>query len=337
MESRNTVIRYGKPLDSERLKRGLRKSESITAASNFSRAIQSGNRLVRCPLCDHEERDLIAKVYGFSYVECFGCGSAYVEDPPSAEAISAAYRSDYYTAANRALLANPETINYRLSNVAIPKVSFVLEHCKTGSKRWLDIGCGVGEILAAAQKHGLETLGIETNAMESDFARSHFGLSVVEQYIDASNIHAFKDRFDIVSMFSVLEHIPDPPSLLATISKIQKRGDTLVIETPHFPSISAFSQMAFPDLINRMMHPPLHLFLFSVKVIESMLLAHGYTVRARWMFGQDFYEFLSTLTEKIPLSGSRLQKSLAALTNEFQQTIDNAGLSDEMLVVAERM
>ncbi|MBN8991536.1 MAG: class I SAM-dependent methyltransferase [Rhizobiales bacterium] len=330
-------IRRGKPLDSLKLKRDLNKTQSIKAARIFSESIQPGPELESCPLCKHRERVFLSEIYGFSYLECSGCGSAYVGNPPSESAISAAYRSDYYTAANKILLANKSSIDYRFEAVARPKVSFVLDHAKSGSTRWLDIGCGVGEILAAAKGHGFETHGIETNKMEADFARDHFGLKITEDYIDSSNLDDFKGKFDIISLFSVIEHVPDPNSILDTFSRLQNRGDTLVIETPHFPSISAFSQMAFPDLVNRMMHPPLHLFLFSFQSMEKLLSNHGYQVKAAWMFGQDFYEFLSTIGELAPIRGTRLHQAFLGLTNSFQDAIDAGGLSDEMLLVAERV
>jgi|SRR5579883_3460458 len=329
-------FRYSKPIDSYRLKRDLDKAESLKKAEVFSSAINPGQTLICCPLCGEEHRSHLCHVYGFAYVECSQCGSAYVDNPPSEADISAAYSSDYYTAANRVLLANPNVIEYRLQVVARPKVAFALEYAKRGAGRWLDIGCGVGEILAAVKEHGLETLGIETNRMEADFARENFQLDVVEKYIDASNLREFQG-FDVISLFSVVEHVPDPNALLETIAKLQRAGETLVIETPHFPSLSAFSQIAFPDLVNRMMHPPLHLFLFSLKAIEMLLTRHGYWIKAVWMFGQDFYEFLSTMAILTPISGTRLQSTLAALTNEFQLSIDSAGLSDEMLLVAERL
>jgi 2-polyprenyl-3-methyl-5-hydroxy-6-metoxy-1,4-benzoquinol methylase len=329
-------LRYGKPLDSNRLKRGLDKVESLKKAAAFSRAIVPGQTVICCPLCGEKNRAHLCHVYGFAYVECSQCGSAYVENPPSESDISAAYRSDYYTAANKVLLANRNVIDYRLQEVARPKVAFALEYAKRGARRWLDIGCGVGEILAAVREHGLETLGIETNRMEADFARDHFKLDVVEKYIDASNLSEFQG-YDVISLFSVIEHVPDPNALLETVAKLQRAGETLVIETPHFPSVSAFSQIAFPDLVNRMMHPPLHLFLFSLTAIDLLLTRHGYKIKAAWMFGQDFYEFLSTIAIMAPISGTRLQSAFAELTNKFQLSIDSAGLSDEMLLVAERL
>jgi hypothetical protein len=129
-----------------------------------------------------------------------------------------------------------------------------------------------------------------------------------------------------------------PNSILSDVSRIQAPGDNLVIEVPHFPSISALSQVTFPEHVNRMMHPPLHLFLFPIKALQRMLAAHGYKINAAWFFGQDFYEMLSTLGLFAKnLEGSALHESLSSLMSDFQKVIDDHGLSDEVLVVAEKI
>src|SRR5579871_5289605 len=132
-------FRYGKPIDSYRLKRDLDKAESLKNAEAFSRAIVPGPALICCPLCGEKNRSHLCHVYGFAYVECSRCGSAYVENPPSESDISAAYPSVYYTPANKVLLANRTVIDYRLQAVARPKVAFALEYAKRGARRWLDI------------------------------------------------------------------------------------------------------------------------------------------------------------------------------------------------------
>ena len=337
-QKREPFYKYGKPLDSMRLKRGLDKRDSLEKASAFSRAIKPGCPIDRCPACDTTVSSPLVTIYGFDYRECSCCGSAYVSNPPSDEEIASAYRSDYYTVANKVLLANSATIDYRLDAVARPKVDFVLEHAKPKKMAWLDIGCGVGEIMAAAKEHGFGVTGLETNAMEADFAKSHFGIDVRQEHVTEATIPNYAGRFGIVSLFSVLEHVVAPRAILKTISHLQEVGDFLVIETPHFPSISCFSQMCFPEHVNRMMHPPLHLFLFSTAAIERMLAEAGYRIKAIWYFGQDLYEFISTMgLHHSQISNSRLHEALTKMTNDIQQTIDRSGLSDEMLIVAERV
>ena len=145
-------------------------------------------------------------------------------------------------------------------------------------------------------------------------------------------------RYGVVSLFSVLEHVLAPNAILKDVAQIQSSGDNLVIEVPHYPSVSALSQMTFPEHVNRMMHPPLHLFLFPLAALKDRLAVYGYEVRAAWFFGQDFYEMFSTLgLFEQRLNGSKLHKVLAPLVNDFQKVIDDHGLSDEVLIVAEKI
>ncbi|WP_168287702.1 methyltransferase domain-containing protein [Rhizobium laguerreae] len=331
-------VKRGKPIDSGRLKKDLNKSGSIAAARAFSEQIAKGQHLSECPVCQSASHHKLLTVYGFDYHECEECGSAFVCNPPDEKALSAAYRSDYYTSANKVLYANDSIIDYRVSQVFTPKIEFAIEHSRASKKTWLDIGCGVGEALSVAKGNGYTTLGLEPNVMEAEYAAKRFGVEVRQDYISKDTVSRYLGQYGVISMFSVLEHVPDPNQILADVSAIQGEGDTLVIEVPHFPSISTASQMTFPNHVNRMMHPPLHLFLFSLRGLEGMLKRHGYKINAAWLFGQDFYEMISTLGLFSPaLNQSKLLSALSPMMSELQSVIDNHDLSDEVLVVAERL
>lgn len=332
------LIKRGKPIDSGRLKKDLNKQQSIAAAREFSEQVEKGTSLLNCPACNSQTHHKLLTIYGFDYHECHGCGSAFVCNPPPDEALTAAYRSEYYTAANKILLANDSIIDYRVEQIFVPKIDFAIEHSSPSKKTWLDIGCGVGEALSVVKSRGFEVLGLEPNMMEAEYASKRFGIEVRQDYISKDTVTRYRGQYGVISMFSVLEHVPDPNQILADVSAIQERGDALIIEVPHFPSISTISQMTFPNHINRMMHPPLHLFLFSLRALEGMLDRHGYKINAAWLFGQDFYEMISTLGLFAPaLNQSRLLEALSPMISDLQAVIDNHDLSDEVLLVAERV
>ncbi len=331
-------ITRGKKIDSERLKQNLDKKASIKAAAGFSTSIPKGDMLEQCPICFDTNADDIVEIFGFLYRECLGCGTAYVGNPPAEDQLQAAYRSDYYTAVNKKLLANDQIIEYRIEQIAEPKVKFVKENITTKKNTWLDVGCGVGEILFAAEKQGFDVLGLEANLMECEYARHTFSVEVKNVYVSEGMLGAYAGRYGVVSLFSVLEHVLSPNEMLENIARIQVKGDSLVLEVPHYPSISVASQISFPEQVNRMMHPPLHLFLFPLTALQSRLRINGYEVKAVWFFGQDFFEMFSTLgLSNEALNDSTLHGALAPLFNDFQKVIDDHGLSDEMLIVAEKM
>jgi SAM-dependent methyltransferase len=98
----------------------------------------------------------------------------------------------------------------------------------------LDVGCGTGELLAAAAERGWETTGVEPIAKEAAFARDEQGVPVLTSTLEDSGLpmHAF----EVVSAFHVLEHIPQPTDFLRSIARWAKPGGHVVIEVPNFDS-----------------------------------------------------------------------------------------------------
>ena len=102
------------------------------------------------------------------------------------------YGSEYYDNACKVLLANDNVIDYRVANIAHPKVEHVLAHMTTDKKSWLDIGCGVGEILSVASGEGFRCLGVETNKLERAYATERFGIDIRDAYFDPTSIEDYR-------------------------------------------------------------------------------------------------------------------------------------------------
>ena len=266
-------IKYSKNIDSFVLKANLIKEEAVKSARIASIAIKPGLCINACPICKSKRNRLLKSIYRFSYYECRYCGASYVSNMPSDEDIKKLYNSAYYTRTNKLLLANKKIIGYRVKNIARPKVGYVLKYLTSKNKSWLDIGCGTGEILSVVSSMGWKAQGVEPNKSEREFGIRNFKINVVDSFMYESVISMQVKRFGVVSLFGVLEHFKDPHALIENIAKIQDKKDNLVIEVPHFPSLSAFVQMNFPDKVNRYMHPPLHLFLFSLGTEQRLGLS----------------------------------------------------------------
>lgn len=329
--------RYGKRLDSYRLKIDLDKSKSVSAAREASLAITPGPEISRCPLCDSSANVELQTIYGFTYRQCGGCDGVYVSNPPAQSDLESLYSSEYYTNSNKILLANDNVVDFRMNQVARPKVEHVIENIVTEKRSWLDIGCGIGETLAVAAEHDFRCVGVETNAMERSYAQKKFGIDVRDEFIDRTTVGKYRGEWGVISLISVLEHLRDPPSILESIADIQDKDDALVIEVPHFPCIGAYSQMTFPDHVNRLMHPPIHLYLFSREALGTLLGRFGYEITHAWYFGQDFYEILSTISLLVDrLNDSTLLEHLGPLISEVQEVFDRHELCDSLFVIARK-
>lgn len=101
----------------------------------------------------------------------------------------------------------------------------------------LDVGAGVGTLVAAASRKGFAAQGVEVSEWASAFAREEMGLDVKTGALEECR---FPDsRFDVVTINHVLEHIEDPTMTLAEIRRIMKPNALLVIGVPNIGSIMA--------------------------------------------------------------------------------------------------
>jgi 2-polyprenyl-3-methyl-5-hydroxy-6-metoxy-1,4-benzoquinol methylase len=107
-----------------------------------------------------------------------------------------------------------------------------------GSKRlFLDVGCGMGRYLIAAERLGFEVLGFEPSLNHARVATRHFQLPVVTDYFSADHVKG--KRFDLAILSHVIEHIYDPKAFIHELVSVLKPGGALIVITPNNESIVA--------------------------------------------------------------------------------------------------
>jgi SAM-dependent methyltransferase len=104
-------------------------------------------------------------------------------------------------------------------------------------KRILDVGCAGGAFLVAAREAGFDVHGIEPSYWLSDYGRKNYGLDVRQGILEPG---AFPDAsFDVITVWDVIEHVPDPHSLLQTIHAALKPDGYLWLSYPDAGSTAA--------------------------------------------------------------------------------------------------
>jgi len=102
-------------------------------------------------------------------------------------------------------------------------------------KRILDIGCGGGILAEALASRGARVTGIDMADMSLDVARMHLlesGLEIDYQLVTAEDFAArHAAEFDLVTCLEMLEHVPDPGSIVAAAARATKPGGRLVLST----------------------------------------------------------------------------------------------------------
>lgn len=102
-------------------------------------------------------------------------------------------------------------------------------------KKVLDIGCGGGLLTEAMATHNAVVTGIDMAEKSLSIARLHLYESELEVDYQLTSAEAFAEshagEFDVVTCLEMLEHVPDPQSVIAAAARLVKPGGHLFFST----------------------------------------------------------------------------------------------------------
>jgi len=339
MKMPDTKIKYSKSFDYSKIDRGItwrkvtanqRKKDSIWLSKETNK--------FSCPICFSNNNKKVVEIYAFNYVQCQKCTHVYIDQIPSLEIINSFYRkknSDINKSPGDDLI-NTDDFHNRVKNICIPKIEFVLQSIKKQKPKWVDIGCGIGDLVYAASQLGCDAIGYDVDNREIEHGKI-FGSNISLNEITRENASSLIGDADVVSLISVLEHLPNPTELLGIISNNIKPTAKIVIEVPRFESISSAINIAFPDLISRHMLPPNHIMLFTEDSFDRLLKNVNLKKRTVWYYGMDINELFGTvlfINNSVP---ETFTNKIISLLNDMQNVIDKNKFCDEMLVIVDKL
>ncbi len=236
---------------------------------------------VSCILCGSREADFAASGYDYEYasvpnrfnfLKCQQCGHLYLNPRPSARDLNVIYPPNYY-AFSEDQSGNPIVGFFRKAWEA-QKVKDFRRIVGPGKKKILDVGCSEGRFLSILKEFGSpnwELIGIDFDA-EATARCQKRGFRA-----EVGRIEEFQpeEKFDVVIMFQLIEHVEDPVATCRQVKKILNPGGIFIIETPN---PAGLDYHWFKKSYWGHYHFPRHWNLFTRGNLRKMLNEGGFSI-----------------------------------------------------------
>ena len=115
------------------------------------------------------------------------------------------------------------------------RLNFIKSSVNIKGKKILDVGCGGGILSESLANEGADVTGIDQGDRVIKIAKLHAkesGIKVKYKHINIEDFYKNTDeRFDVITCLEMLEHVPDPNSIINTCSKLLMPGGKIYFST----------------------------------------------------------------------------------------------------------
>jgi SAM-dependent methyltransferase len=220
----------------------------------------------RCPVCRGASSAPVLRKNGYTISRCVGCGSFHVTPMPTDEVLYAHYQDLGYFSGQ----GEQGYVSYAdMAKALLPHFRRRLAAIDGAVARGklLDFGCAAGYFLQLAQADGWRVAGVELSREIAQTTARQLGVPV------ASSVDELPEgSFDAITLWDVLEHVPEPVRLLCQLRDSLRPGGLLMLSTPNAGHWQALSE---PDQWEAL-RPPSHLVLFTARALGRALREAGF-------------------------------------------------------------
>ena len=190
-----------------------------------------------CILCDQSNFKTVstkdAKSGDFLNVSiCQSCGMVQQDPIPTEAELKAYYSTEYRQDYKNTYTPKPKHV-FRAGNLALERIKF-LQNGGVSKGRLLDVGAGGGEFTYLSGQMGFESEGMEPNIGYSTYAREEYGIN-----IQTGQLADVVGTYQVITMFHVLEHIPDPVKTFEKLWALLEDQGHVLIEVPNIETNDA--------------------------------------------------------------------------------------------------
>jgi 2-polyprenyl-3-methyl-5-hydroxy-6-metoxy-1,4-benzoquinol methylase len=251
-----------------------------------------------------------------------------VTPKPTYDEVDKFYREDFYDEErsfnDSSLDVQNRDLEFNIQNWQ-REIEIVASITGSKPKSILDIGCGWCKYIEWASQQKIEVKGLDPSPESSDYGKS-LGLEVLNTNFE--DLVELDNKFDLVVLKNVLEHVIDPISFITQIyDKYMRKGSVLQIEVPNEYNDFQVAAQKLHGLSDWWVCPPAHLNYFSSQTLENLCHGVGLTRReARASFPMELF----LLMGRNYVGDSALGSKCHSERKVFEQNMIELGFGDTL-------
>lgn len=209
---------------------------------------------------------------------------------PTPDQLPTYYHSEDYISHTDARRNLFEKTYHFIKRIALKRKLKLINSMTENGRSLLDVGCGTGDFLHLAQLKNWNISGTEPNQDARQIANQKTNNAV----FDAEQLHKFEsNKFDVITLWHVLEHLPDLDEHMSIFNRLLKPNGTLIIAVPNYKSFDANHYKEFWAAYDI----PRHLWHFSKTSIRRLVAKESMNVEKIMPMKFDAF-YVSLLSEK---------------------------------------
>lgn len=289
----------------------------------------------KCPVCDSlrqydfgQSEDYLVSREVFTLVQCLDCGFIFTNPRPTLVDLPRYYKSDDYISHTDSRKSFFERLYGLVKQHMLRRKAKIINKLTHKEKfRILDYGCATGDLLLYLQNKGAIGLGFEPDAGARNKAKLK-GVSVLSDDKELLT-DQYRGRFDVITLWHVLEHIPDLQTKVKMFSGLISENGVIIVAVPEYKSYDAkhygFTWAAW-DV-------PRHLNHFERKSLTMLFKKNGLALEKKYPLVFDSF-YVSMLTEKNKHNGTvgMMRAFLIGFYSNFKALLGSRPYSSQIYV-----
>lgn len=221
---------------------------------------------ISCPVCEGDSFENLFKKNNEQFVKCNGCDLVLINPRPLFSRVLDTYDDNYSQ-----IYANKASKKLKRIKRWVGRVIKL----RGNNGNWLDIGCSVGFVAKVADESGFDAYGVDVQDWGIQYGKTRLGL----QHLSCGQLEDQKyndNFFNVISMYDVIEHVPDLDTFLSEIKRILARDGIIDIITPDIGHWRTPKKLSAWNEIK----PSEHLYYFNKTTLSMLLKKYGLKIKS---------------------------------------------------------